>query len=116
MTGTHPRLGTCGPLPAKNIQAVDKAQHAITVHPVVLVHRTAVGCQRTGDVALLLQDVIHFKANRGIPLKECLGDLGVPYQLVAVHAAVAVTAASLVGNVGRERHVPRCHNGSESPV
>ena len=75
-------------------------QHAVAVDAVVFVHGTARGGERTGNVALLAQDVVHLEADRGVAVEECLRNLGVPYELVPVHAGVAVAASALVGNVG----------------
>ena len=87
-------------LSAKDIQPVNEMQHAIAVNTIVLVHRTATGGQRAADVTLLMQDVIHFEAYGHITLQERLGNLRVPYQLVAVHAAIPITTTALIGDVG----------------
>ena len=91
---------------SEDVQTVDEMQHAIAVYAVVLVHGTAAGSQRAGDVALLTQDVVHLEAKGHVSFQERLGYLCVPYQFVAVHAAVPVASAALIGNVGVETHVP----------
>ena len=85
-------------------------KHAIAVHAVIFVHRAAACSQRTADVTLLLQNVVHLEADGGIPFQESLRQLCIPDKLVTVHTAVRISSTALVGNVGRERHVPRHGN------
>ena len=95
-----------GSLAAENIQTIDEVKHAVAVHAIIFVHRTTACSQRTADVTLLLQNVVHLKADSSIPFQESLRQLCIPDKLVTVHAAVRISAAALVGYVGRERHVP----------
>lgn len=99
-----------GGLAAENIQTIDEVKHAIAVHAVIFVHRAAACSQRTADVTLLLQNVVHLEADGGIPFQESLRQLCIPDKLVTVHTAVRISSTALVGNVGRERHVPRHGN------
>ena len=66
-----------GGLAAENIQTIDEVKHAIAVHAVIFVHRAAACSQRTADVTLLLQNVVHLEADGGIPFQESLRQLSV---------------------------------------
>lgn len=59
-----------GGLAAENIQTIDEVKHAIAVHAVIFVHRAAACSQRTADVTLLLQNVVHLEADGGIPFRK----------------------------------------------
>ena len=81
-------------------------QHAVAVHPIIFVYGTPVGGQLAGDVALVLQDVIHLEGQACV-LEQCLGQLGIPDQFVPVHAVVRISSSALVADVGGKRHLPR---------
>lgn len=91
-------------------------QHAVAVDAVVFVDGASGSRERAGNVALLLQDVIEFKADGGVSPEEGLGNLCIPDQFVAIHAAVAVSTAALVGEVGGDAHVPRQVDGGIGPI
>ena len=74
-----------GGLAAENIQTIDEVKHAIAVHAVIFVHRAAACSQRTADVTLLLQNVVHLEADGGIPFQESLRQLCIPDKLVTVY-------------------------------
>ena len=93
-------------LTAKNIQTVNEMQHAVAVDTIIRRHRPAIRRQRAADVALLFQDIVHLEAHSRRTFQERLRKLRVPDQLVAVHAAVRIAAAALIGDIGRKRHLP----------
>ena len=102
-------LVACG-LAAENIQTIDEVKHAIAVHAVIFVHRATACSQRTTDVALPLQNVVHLEADSGISFQKSLRQLRIPDKLITVHTTVRISATALIGNVGKERHVPRHGN------
>lgn len=105
-----------GGLAAENIQTIDKVKHAVAVHAVIFVYRAAACSQRTADVTLLLQNVVHLEADGGIPFQESLRQLCIPDKLVTVHTAVRISSTALVGDVSREAHAPRHTNGGVGTV
>lgn len=56
----------------------------------MIVHRAAACSQRTADVTLLLQNVVHLEADGGIPFQESLRQLCIPDKLVAVPPLLSV--------------------------
>ena len=111
---SHPPVTSS--LASEDVQTIDEVKHAIAVHTVVLVYGTTAGGQRTGDVALLLQDVVHLEAESGIPLQERLRQLGVPDQLVTVHAGIRIATAALIAQVGGQAHAPGHIHGRTGSV
>ena len=81
-------------------------QHAVAVDTIIRRHRPAIRRQRAADVALLFQDIVHLEAHSRRTFQERLRKLRVPDQLVAVHAAVRIAAAALIGDIGGKRHLP----------
>ncbi len=70
----------CG-LAAENIQTINKVQHTITVDAIIGRHRTGICCQRTADITLLFQNIVHFKTYGSRPFQERLRKLSIPDQL-----------------------------------
>ena len=88
------------------VQSVDEVQHAVAVHSIISVYGTPVGGQLAGDVALVLQYIIHLEGQACV-LEQGLGELGIPNQFISVHAAVCISSSALVADVGGKRHLPR---------
>ena len=108
-TGSAAESGSALPLFAsEKVQAINEVYHAIAVNGIVfriLAHR---GADSTADVALVPQDIVELDAYRsGIAFQEILRDLGVPYQFVPIHAGVCISAAGVLRDVGRYRHLPK---------
>ena len=96
-------------LTSEQVEAIDEVNHAVAVHTIVAIDRTAFTGERTSDVALIAKDVVHLEAQRGRTLEEGLRELCVPNQLVAVHRGIGITTTALIGNVGGKRHAPGHH-------
>ena len=47
--------------------------------------------ERTADITLLFQNIVHFKTYGSRPFQERLRKLSIPDQLIAVHAAICIT-------------------------
>ena len=84
-----------GILASEEIQAVNHVQHRIAVDGVILRIRT--GCSRNGtrEGALLAEDIVELQHDgKRLTLQEALRELRIPYKLIRIHAAVAITAAA----------------------
>ena len=95
-TGTRPFRSTlAGILASEEIQAVNHVQHRIAVDGIILRIRT--GCSRNGtrEGALLAENIVELQHDgKRLALKETLRELRIPYKLIRIHAAVAITAAA----------------------
>ena len=84
-----------GILASEEIQAVNHVQHRIAVDGIILRIRT--GCSRNGtrEGALLAEDIVELQHDgKRLALQETLRELRIPYKLIRIHAAVAITAAA----------------------
>ena len=84
-----------GILASEEIQAVNHVQHRIAVDGIILRIRT--GCSRngTGEGALLAENIVELQHDgKRLALQETLRELRIPYKLIRIHAAVAITAAA----------------------
>ena len=84
-----------GILASEEIQAVNHVQHRIAVDGIILRIRT--GCSRNGtrEGALLAEDIVELQHDgKRLALQEALRELRIPYKLIRIHAAVAITAAA----------------------
>ena len=84
-----------GILASEEIQAVNHVQHRIAVDGVILRIRT--GCSRNGtrEGALLAENIVELQHDgKRLALQEALRELRIPYKLIRIHAAVAITAAA----------------------
>ena len=84
-----------GILASEEIQAVNHVQHRIAVDGVIL--RIRAGCSRNGtrEGALLAENIVELQHNgKRLALQEALRKLRIPYKLICIHAAVAITAAA----------------------
>ena len=84
-----------GILASEEIQAVNHVQHRIAVDGIILRIRT--GCSRNGtrEGALLAENIIELQHDgKRLALQEALRKLRIPYKLIGIHAAVAITAAA----------------------
>ena len=84
-----------GILASEEIQAVNHVQHRIAVDGIILRIRT--GCSRngTGEGALLAENIVELQHDgKRLALQETLRELRIPYKLICIHAAVAITAAA----------------------
>ena len=82
-------------LASKEIQAIYHMQHRIAVDGIILGIRT--GCSRDGtrEGALLTKDIVELEHDgQWLALQETLRELRIPYKLIRIHAAVAITAAA----------------------
>ena len=98
-----------GILVSEDVQPIDEMHHAVAVYSIIFVYGTSVCCELTGDVALVLQDVVHLESQARV-LEQSLRKLGVPDQFIPVHVAVCITPSALVSDVGGQRHFPRKGN------
>src|SRR3712207_6145193 len=93
---------------AEDVKAVSKPEHAIAVNAVELGNRTYVGRQRTADIGLLLQNIVNLETDSsGISFQKVLRNLGIPDKFIPVHTCIPVATAGIVGNISRQRHLPR---------
>ena len=84
-----------GILASEEIQAVNHVQHRIAVDGIILRIRT--GCSRNGtrEGALLAENIVELQHDgKRLALQETLRELRIPYKLIRIHAAVALTAAA----------------------
>ena len=84
-----------GILASEEIQAVNHVQHRIAVDGVIL--RIRAGCSRNGtrEGALLAENIVELQHDgKRLALQETLRELRIPYKLIRIHAAVAITAAA----------------------
>ena len=84
-----------GILASEEIQAVNHVQHRIAVDGIILRIRT--GCSRNGtrESALLAENIVELQHDgKRLALQETLRELRIPYKLIRIHAAVAITAAA----------------------
>ena len=84
-----------GILASEEIQAVNHMQHRIAVDGIILRIRT--GCSRNGtrEGALLAENIVELQHDgKRLALQETLRELRIPYKLIRIHAAVAITAAA----------------------
>ena len=84
-----------GILASEEIQAVNHVQHRIAVDGIILRIRT--GCSRNGtrEGALLAENIVELQHDgKRLALQETLRELRIPYKLIRIHAAVAITAAA----------------------
>ena len=84
-----------GILASEEIQAVNHVQHRIAVDGIILRIRT--GCSRNGtrEGALLAENIVDLQHDgKRLALQETLRELRIPYKLIRIHAAVAITAAA----------------------
>ena len=84
-----------GILASEEIQAVNHVQHRIAVDGIILRIRT--GCSRNGtrEGALLAEHIVELQHDgKRLALQEALRELRIPYKLIRIHAAVAITAAA----------------------
>ena len=84
-----------GILASEEIQAVNHVQHRIAVDGVIL--RIRAGCSRNGtrESALLAENIVELQHDgKRLALQETLRELRIPYKLIRIHAAVAITAAA----------------------
>ena len=84
-----------GILASEEIQAVNHVQHRIAVDGIILRIRT--GCSRncTREGALLAENIVELQHDgKRLALQETLRELRIPYKLIRIHAAVAITAAA----------------------
>ena len=89
-------------------QLIDHMEHGITVHGIVFRIATPVGCQMTGEIALLTEDVIKLESDYQTTMREqLLRDLRIPYHLSGVEICIAVTSSHTLIDIGIESHVPR---------
>ena len=89
-------------------QLIDHMEHGITVHGIVFRIATPVGCQMTGEIALLTEDVIKLESDYQATTREqLLRDLRIPYHLCGVESGVAVASSHTLIDIGVESHVPR---------
>ena len=82
-------------LASEEIQAIYHMKHRIAVDGIILRIRT--GCSRNGtrEGALLTKDIVELEHNgQWLALQETLRELRIPYKLIRIHAAVAITAAA----------------------
>ena len=82
-------------LASEEIQAVNHMQHRIAVDGIILRIRT--GCSRNGtrESALLAENIVELQHDgKRFALQETLRELRIPYKLICIHAAVAITAAA----------------------
>ena len=82
-------------LRAKKIEAVVDMKHHIAVDGIILRIRT--GCSRNGtrEGALLAENIVELQHDgKRLALQETLRELRIPYKLIRIHAAVAITAAA----------------------
>ena len=89
------RSTPAGILASEEIQAVNHVQHRIAVDGIILRIRT--GCSRNGtrEGALLAEDIVELQHDgKRLALQEALRELRIPYKLIRIHAAVAITAAA----------------------
>ena len=84
-----------GILASEEIQAVNHVQHRIAVDGIIL--RIRAGCSRNGtrEGALLAENIVELEHDgKRLALQEALRELRIPYKLIRIHAAVAITAAA----------------------
>ena len=84
-----------GILASEEIQAVNHVQHRIAVDGIIL--RIRAGCSRNGtrEGALLAENIVELQHDgKRLALQEALIELRIPYKLIRIHAAVAITAAA----------------------
>ena len=84
-----------GILASEEIQAIYHVQHRIAVDGIILRIRT--GCSRNGtrESALLAENIVELQHDgKRLALQETLRELRIPYKLIRIHAAVAITAAA----------------------
>ena len=84
-----------GILASEEIQAVNHMQHRIAVDGIIL--RIRAGCSRNGtrEGALLAENIVELQHDgKRLALQETLRELRIPYKLICIHAAVAITAAA----------------------
>ena len=89
------RSTLAGILASEEIQAVNHVQHRIAVDGIILRIRT--GCSRNGtrEGALLAENIVELQHDgKRLALQETLRELRIPYKLIRIHAAVAITAAA----------------------
>ena len=89
------RATPTGIIASEEIQAVNHVQHRIAVDGIILRIRT--GCSRNGtrEGALLAEDIVELQHDgKRLALQEALRELRIPYKLIRIHAAVAITAAA----------------------
>ena len=70
-------------------------QHRIAVDGIIL--RICTGCSRNGtrEGALLAENIVELQHDgKRLALQETLRELRIPYKLIRIHAAVAITAAA----------------------
>ena len=70
-------------------------KHRIAVDGIILRIRT--GCSRNGtrEGALLAENIVELQHDgKRLALQETLRELRIPYKLIRIHAAVAITAAA----------------------
>ena len=84
-----------GILASEEIQAVNHMKHRIAVDGIIL--RIRAGCSRNGtrEGALLAENIVELQHDgKRLALQETLRELRIPYKLIRIHAAVAITAAA----------------------
>ena len=84
-----------GILASEEIQAVNHMKHRIAVDGIIL--RIRAGCSRNGtrEGALLAENIVELQHDgKRLALQEALRELRIPYKLIRIHAAVAITAAA----------------------
>ena len=84
-----------GILASEEIQTVNHVQHRIAVDGIILRIRT--GCSRNGtrEGALLAENIVELQHDgKRLALQETLRELRIPYKLICIHVAVAITAAA----------------------
>ena len=89
------RSTLAGILASEEIQAVNHVQHRIAVDGIILRIRT--GCSRNGtrEGTLLAENIVDLQHDgKRLALQEALRELRIPYKLIRIHAAVAITAAA----------------------
>ena len=89
------RSAPTGILASEEIQAVNHVQHRIAVDSIIL--RIRAGCSRNGtrEGALLAENIVELQHDgKRLALQETLRELRIPYKLIRIHAAVAITAAA----------------------
>ena len=82
-------------LASEEIQAIYHMEHRIAVDGIILRIRT--GCSRNGtrEGALLAENIVELQHDgQWLALQETLRELRIPYKLIRIHAAVAITAAA----------------------
>lgn len=70
-------------------------QHRIAVDSIIL--RIRAGCSRNGsrEGALLAENIVELQHDgKRLALQETLRELRIPYKLIRIYAAVAITAAA----------------------